>query len=392
MSSLSSATTNKLIFTYYFVYKFIQQNVFIQILRNKKDTITTEIVPRIIALISNFLNTVCFEIYFQSYNIKCVILALYTSLLIILLNIFHDVGICEITFFLLNLSICEATIYHDFMRLWQIQLCLELAILLNYLTCNIILTVNGVFLPVYILWVCSILLVSRQLSAVAPVVQCTVCTHDAAQSSILSCIDNSSCSSCLTRVKHHRRHRPLRTRFKAGTFTLIQMFLGVAHLMIGCMTVRNNIFMIFDNTDFVPLHIVILLLVVCLITLSSLVILKLRRRAKLLIILVLVLLNYVGGFFIEHTTILKYNGFFISIFIKKILGICKCCISSFLLSDSKKSKYKGLKFRFFKFFILNSDSISFMINTLISDRLDISFLNIFIVVIVIILYNLFKQL
>ncbi|WBR61473.1 hypothetical protein [Drosophila suzukii associated hytrosavirus 1] len=366
--SSSSTATNRLIFTYYFVYKFIQQNVFIEILKSRNDTITTELVPRIIALISNLLNTIFFEIYFQSRQIKRVILSIYTSLLIILLHIFKDVGICEISFFLLNLSICEATIYHDFVRLWQIQLCLELSILVNYLTRDITLTVNGVFVPVYVLWIFSILLASTWTN-------------------------NISVPSNHSRLQEDtNKERSLRARVKSITFTLIQSFLGLSHILIGCTTIRNNIFMIFDNDEFLPVDIMVLMTLICLITLCSFGILKLRRRIKLVIILVLVLLNYIGGFFIEHSTILKYNGFFISIFIKKILGICKCCISSFLLADSEKSVYTGLKFRCFKFFILNSDSISFIINTLISDNININFLNIFIVVIVIVLYNLFKHL
>lgn len=366
-----------MVFTYYFIYKFIQQNIFIQIIQNNDGIVTKEIFSRILAIIINLFNIVVLEVYFPTKTIKKIVLSVYTSILIILLYTFKDAGINEISFFLLNLTLCEAIIYNEFLLLWQIQLCLELSIFANYIIKYgyITLTFNGNFLPIYLLWISSILLANTRINKPRKR------THH--QKHIL-CHKISTCTE----------NKRLKSKIKGLIYLIIQILLMVANILIGCRTIRNNIFTIFFMEAFSVYEILILMLLICSITLCSVIVPKLKKPMKIIIILVLILTNYVVIFFIKQTLNLShFNGFLMIIFIKKILSFCKCCIISMVTHDTNDTPYlDNYKFRFLKFLILNADSISFLLNTYFDDSVDISFINIFIVLLIIVFYNVFINL
>ena len=363
-----------MVFTYYFIYKFIQQNIFIEIIQNKEDIVIKEIFSRIFALIINLLNTVILEIYFPTRTIKKIVLSVYTSILIILLYIFKDIGINEISFFLLNLTLCEAIIYNEFLLLWQIQLCLELAIFANYTTKFIALTINGNFLPIYVLWISSILLSNTRI-------------HKPRRRK----------SHLKIKLEKYVQRSVLRAKIKGIIYLMMQILLMVANFLLGCKTIRNNIFTIFYMENFSIHEILILMLIICSITLCSVIVPKLNKPTKILIILILILINYIIAFFLKqisnNVNLSHFNGFLLNIFIKKILSFCKCCIISMVTHDANDITYRNnYKFRLLKFLILNADSISFILNTYIDDTVNINFINIFIVLFIIICYNIFINL
>ena len=368
-----------MVFTYYFVYKFIQQNIFIHIIQNNEDIVTKEIFSRILALIINLFNTVILEIYFPTRTIKKIVLSIYTSILIILLYIFKDIGIYEISFFLLNLTLCEAIIYNEFLLLWQIQLCLELSIFANYITKFIALTINGNFLPIYVLWISSILLSNTR-------------------------IHRQRRRKSHLKIKNYNEKSSggsgggvLRSKIKNIVYLIMQVLNMVANILLGCKTIRNNIFTIFYVENFSICEILILMLIICSITLSSIIVPKINKPLKIIIILILILSNYIINFFLkqisQNVNLSHFNGFLLNIFIKKVLSFCKCCIISLVTQDSDNISYRdNYKFRFLKFLILNADSISFIINTYLDENVDINFINIFIVLFIIISYNMFINL
>lgn len=358
---------DKTIFAYYFLYKFIQQNVYIDILKIKDGAVLTGFWSRIIALILNLVHSSLTEHYFTSRTSRKTLLSVYASLLIILLYTSMQMDILEITFFTLNLTLCESIIFRDFLQLWQIQLCLELSILSNYISsCSISLYYGGIFVPIYILWIYSILLPhSRLTKRRLP----TYVIH------IRQCVTN-------TRVIHHRP--------KTIIYTILQVTLTVSYALIGCITIRNTIFGIFINAQFALMEVVFLMSIICLLVISACFLVDFNRKTKILLITILILLNYLVEFLIGNNTIKnKKYMFYINILMKKLLCMCKCCISPFLLNDYRKITYKGIRFRIVKFYILNADTISYVINMMINEMVDVNLLNIYIIIVIIIVYNLF---
>lgn len=379
------SSTHKTVFAYYFLYKFIQQNVYIEILKSENGVILTGFWSRIIALILNFVHSSITEHFFTSKTSRKVLLSVYTSLHIILLFTSKQMGILEISFFVLNLTLCESIVFRDFLQLWQIQLCLELSILTNYITCHrISMYVGGVFIPIYLLWIFSVLL-STSAKAGGGGGSGSGNKHE---SQLVDSTTHTIIIQC-----------DVNDTIKTIVYTSLQATLSVSYLLIGCTTIRNTIFGIFHTDQFTLFEVVILMLIICILVLSACILIKFQRKTKLIIIIILVLVNYFAIFIIDHqlSPIIpppsykhqKYI-FLVKILLKKVLSMCKCCISSFLLKNYRQITYKGIRFRMIKFYILNADTISFVINMLIHDT-DVNLLNIFIVIISVVLYNLFNH-
>lgn len=390
-------TAKIIIFTYYFVYKFIQQNIYIEILVNKKDFILTAgILPRVVALIVNFMCIVILEKYFPNKTVKKIVLSVYTSLLIILLFIFKDIDICEISLFLLNLTICESLLYHNFLMLWQIQLCLEFSILTNYITQYISLSFSGHFIPIYVLWIWSILLANTRIRrssiiSIARAISSTVQIFNIITPTLLT----PTAPSPIKRLNHNRH---LRLIIKKVIHTLMQILFFISIILLGCTTIRNNIFTIFNNENISLKNVSVLMSIICTITISSVILPRLNISTRLIIVLILILTNYIVSFFIKHyaqiTIFSPVVSLILNIIFKKVLGFCKCCMISLVMRDINGNIYrKNIKCRLLKYLIINSDSLSFIINTYMhTDTIDLNLVNLFVFSLIIVLYNIFVNL
>lgn len=365
---------NKIIFAYYLLYKFIQINIYVEILKSKDRGILTGLWSRTIAFIFNFIHSFAVEPRFKSMASQTSLLSLYTSLLIILPYITMAIGVlditffADITFFVLNLTLCESIVFGDFLQFWQIQLCLELSIMANYIctACNISLHTGVTFIPTYVLWIFSILLPHSKFQKYS--------------------VDINVIPSPKSVVNYN---------LKMTIYTLLQGFLSLCYILIGCTTVRNNIFEIFDNIHFSVFEVTLIMVVLCLLVLSACILVDLKRKFKIILILILVFSNYLimllKGYLIKCNILTNSKYIFIvDIMMKKILCMCKCCISSFLLKNQNKTAYKGTHFRMVKFYILNVDTLSFVFNLYIAQVIDVDLLNIYISIIIVVLYCWFK--
>lgn len=269
--------------SYYFLYKLNQQNIFIHILKSKDDIASTEVFPRLLALTINLFNTAILEVHFQTRTIKKIVLSVYTSILTILLYIFRDIGICEITLFILNLTICEAILYNEFLTLWQIQLCVEISIFTNYMSKYILLSIKGIFIPFYMLWIYSVLLPSVRIKY-----------HNNTNAAAKN-------KSQITGNQQQQQSSPQTTKQVACfLYWLMQAFMLISNILVGCSTIRNNIFIIFTNDMFTTSQIVITMSIMYLVTLCLAIVPKIGKNFRILIILTLILGNYIGHFFIER--------------------------------------------------------------------------------------------
>lgn len=381
-ATMVSISNTFIIFTYYLLYKFIQQNVYIDILRRGSTNggILNGFWSRLIALALNFIHSTVIEFFFVSKPPRKVLLSIYASLLIILLYVSRQMSILEITFFALNLTLCESLIFRSFLDLWQIQLCLELSIVANYC----IKETTGQT-PLYLIWIFSILLphinlddgnklANRRRQQTHKQRLCTCHHHNIP----------------VTTTRPPRQHR-LRERFKYVIYTLLQVFLSVSYLLVGCTTIRNTIFQIFHTRKYTLSEVLLLVAVICVLVISSCLVAKFKQRTKIIVILVLVTFNYIVVFVVEQRVVDMHEKtvFFVDIIMKKLLCLTKCCIMIFLTRNSHRHQYKGLRYRMIKFFVLNSDTLSYIVNFMLHDRIDVNFLNIYIVIVVLILYNLF---
>lgn len=394
---------NIYIFAYYFLYKFIQQNVFIKILQTVNNTILNDIWLRIIALITNLLNTILTEYFFAAKISKKVILSIYTSLLIILIVGTQHSDIFTVTFFLLNLTICESIIFRNFLNLWQIQLGVELAIMANYFTYKKIKSTidNEIFVPMSVLWLFSIIIpnIKKKSSRLTTTVSTESTATSAAsvnmkRNTMTTTTERITASSVVivtitTIATTQEEFRITKSQTRQIIYIMSQVLLAISYIFIGCTTIRNTIYGIFNMNSFSLFEVISFMSILCLLVASSFILLKLTRNTKLLMVLLLVLLNYITTLLFHHHTIIHYD-FFVDILWKKILSLCKCCISSFIIIDYNKITYKGLPLILIKFIIINSDTISFLVNTVIGNIININFFNIFIVISVIILYNLYR--
>lgn len=390
---------------YIFIYKCLQQYVFVDIIKDANFLQVDQFIPRVSALVTNLITSIALEIYFKSKTFKKSILALYTSLFIILLNVLRQIHVHEIAIFILNLTVCESIIYNNFLRLWIIHLCVDLAILYNYLTNNILLHLSDYNIRMYVFWISSLLFcntpidkrdrsrsMERTNSSNNSDTEDNNNTNNNTNNNENENINNNGNSEVRVIVDNNR-HCGVRVRLKAFTYIVLQCTAAVGHIFIGCSTIRYNIFHIFvEPTSLRKTDVTVLLIIVCSITIISSNTIKLRRESKAYIIFSLVLFNYVVFVFLkilQTNKNYKYYTFFIDIIMKKSLGICKCCMSSFILEDRNRSKYKGNKSLVFKFFILNSDSLSFIVNHIIGDVVYVNIINIFIVTFMLLLYKLF---
>lgn len=395
---------NIYIFAYYFLYKFIQQNVYIKILQTVNNTILNDIWLRIIALITNLLNTILTEYFFAAKISKKVILSIYTSLLIILIVGTQHSAIFTVTFFLLNLTICESIIFRNFLNLWHIQLGVELAIMANYFTYKKIKSTidNEIFVPMSVLWLFSIIIpnIKRKSSRLTT----TVSTATSAASVNIKRHTTTTTTTTTERIRAssvvivtvntiattQEEFRIKKSQTKQIIYIMSQVLLAISYIFIGCTTIRNTIYGIFNMNSFSLFEVISFMSILCLLVASSVLLLKLTRTTKLLMVLLLVLLNYITTLLFQHHQTTIHYDFFVDILLKKILSLCKCCISSFIVIDYNKITYKGLPLILIKFIIINSDTISFLVNTVIGNIININFFNIFIVISVIILYNLYR--
>lgn len=356
---VSSATCTLTVFTYYLVYKFIQQYVYIDILKNGGSSFNS-LWSRIIALTFNFIHSTVVELFFTSRTSRRILLSIYSSLLIIILHVSRQTFILEITFFTLNLTLCESLIFQSFLELWQIQLCLELSIAANYCIRDFKLHTGDVFLPIYVIWIFSVLLPHMDIDQPPPPSMDCYCIVIPPQPTI-------------------------REKIKPYLYGSLQVCLLITYILVGCTTIRNTIFQIFSN-KYSLLEVLLLVGIICVLVVSTYLMGKLGWKVKIILIALIVPVYYVVVFVLDtyHQT-----TFFTDIISKKLLSLTKCCITVFLTHDYRKNTYIGLHYRMVKFFILNSDSLSYIVNFILQDCIDVNCLNIYIVFIVLILYNLF---
>lgn len=344
------------------MYKFFQQNVYIFIIKTNDNIISLELIPRILALLVNFVSIVFLETYLKSRTIKKVILATYTSLLVIFLYIIKDEYICELLFFGLNLNISESVIYNEFISLWQIQICLELSILSNYLSNNYIkLTINGHFLPIYILWIGSILVTSTRIK------KCNNCNNCSDMKSVILNVNNNL------------------QKFKKFVDILKHFFLLLTLIIVGCKTIKNKIFQIFIFHQYTQKDIIILLIIICSLPLFSYIMTMFHKRQLFILALIFIFMSYILEFLVHRSDKTNnFNSFMLDIISKKIMGLCKSCIAIIISKNITQEKFKKIKYRLIKFIILNSDAISYFINYFIED-----YVNINIIVIILMIINIF---
>lgn len=366
------------ILLYFFIYKYIQQYVFVKIITRFDLSTIEQTLPRIIALLTNVCIISILEIYFKSKTFKKKTIAIFTSLLIILLNVFKNFEMNNVAFFILNITICETIIYNHFLRLWEIQICVDLAILVNFLTLDATIYINNdINIPLYMLWIFSLMFLNTQIDD---------------QIQVVSTIEVPPVITLNT-----KRRSGKRTRFKAIVYNILQVLFPIVIISTGCITIRYNIFYIFIDQEIKQYEIVVFLIIISLITVLSSFIIKLDKETKILITLILNFVNYLF-FIIYKKFLIKYEfikiyGFLIDICIKKLLSISKCCISTFILEAINKGEIKKYKAFYCKFFILNSDAISFIVNTIMKNyiifSININLINIILVLTVLCTYKLY---
>lgn len=407
-------TTSNLIFTYYLLYKFIQQNLYIEILQSQQTSMLSSVSSRLVALFVNFIYTVIAEHYIVTKIARKITLSLYTSIVIILLYISKHVQISSLTFFILNLTLCESLLFRSFLNLWQIQLCVELSIMANYISYQSFnLSIDGLYMPIYVLWIFSILMPNICYDEDEEDVQDNMRNtnndiinlnsnglrlgmRNTESEENTNEVESKSIRDAIITIEKIAK---LQQKAKIYLYNIIQLLLLSSYILIGCTTIHNTIFEIFATEHFTLPEVMTLMTITCLLVTSSILLIRCQRKTKLLIILVLVLFNYVVAFSIKtqlipHTTLQSQYGFFINILLKKILSLCKCCISSFIIADYQQFAYDGVKFRLIKFIILNTDAISFVINLALggSDNniININLVNILLVIFVLVLYKVFR--
>lgn len=358
--------------TFYFFYKLIQQNVYIEILNDEKSATANTVYPRVVALGINFVNILITEKYLYTDTAKKVTISVYCSIITILLNSFKGFKIVEIIYIILNLTICEATIYCNYMRLWQMQLCLETSILVNYISIGTSLYINNVFAPIYALWILSILLLvnKNNLSSTSILSSTNSCTTDSCQLYV-ECPENIQ-KSCF------------RLQLKRFIYFIFQTCVFSLYIMTGCTTIRNNTYEIFTNSTYPSTYNILLICTICVITAISSLILRLKRELKLIFVGIIVFFNYIINIIIANHYVDRY--FYTDIILKKVLSLCKCCLGSFLLKNSEKIAYSGTSFRILKFIIINADNISYLVNVVISTNANVNYLNIYVILTTIMFY------
>lgn len=361
------------ILIFYFIYKLIEQKYYIDLISTENYISSfNESFLRLLALIVNFTLIIFVQHFVQTIYSKRKFLAIYTSGLIMGLQIFKHKS--EFTFFLFNLNICEALLLETTLNLWHIQLCIELAILANYLIKDIPTSVNCIFLPMYLLWIFSILIVT---------------IYDRKKKINKNSISNTSCVNNNNK-KHHIQKNKLKKKIKNILFYFIKFLMFLSYILISCTTTRNTLFLMFKKQEFKYIHIVPLMILIYTIISSSYILLKLSKVIKLIIILTIICSYYAVIYCMPLILdISDIYGFIVENILNKIFCLCKCCLQVFLFENRKAKRYKGVRLRLLIFFVLNSDTLSFFINTLFYRFIDLYLLNIIVLIVATMFYTIY---
>lgn len=283
----------------------------------------------------------------------------------------------EISIFILNLTIFESIIFNNFLSLWVIHLCVDLAIVFNYVTENTLFSLyNNYGIHIYIFWIFSLLFCDTRIDT-KPVEE------------------KNPEEESDSRVPSNQNERTVCAFIRSKTYTFLQIIIAIGHICVGCSTIRYNIFHIFNNNNLQKNNVIILLILICAVNILAPLVTKLKLKTKVWLMLFLIMLNFFVSIFLKFVNAnetVSYYAFLIDILMKKFLTICKCCMSSIILQDSNDVEYKDNKCLFLKFFILNSDSISYILNKSIQNYVDIDFVNVPVIIMIMLLYKLYVSL